>query len=223
MTQGFDQGGFQQGGFGQQPQQQPQQGFPQQQPQQGFPPQPGGFPQQGFQQQAPQQGGFQQGGAFASGQQAPGNTPRAFKPEGPLDGFSATPISDFIKLKEHLGSPILIRMFEITIKKVSGRDTESLECDIAILDPATRNYTLHPSQGIINSRIVGMGRRLMQSGTGVTAGILVEGEAQGGNNPPLQLANISDEATGQFAYEAAVALGWVHDQSQGQQQGNPLG
>lgn len=215
MTQGFDQQGFQQQGFGQ-----PQQGFaPQPQTQQGgFAPQPqqGGFapqPQQGgF---APQpggfapQGGFPQAGGFASGQQAPGNTPKEFKPDGPLTGYASAPISDYIKLKDYQGSPVLLRMFGIEVKMINGRQTESLECDIIVLNPATRDYAQHNSQGIINSRIVGMGRRLMQSGIGVASGIVTLGEAQGGNQPPVQLSNIEDEAVAQFAYEVGVHVGWI--------------
>ena len=223
MTNPNQFGQNQQGGFGQNQ----QGGFAQGQNQQGgFAQGQGGFGQgqgqQGdFAQGQNQQGGFAQGqqGGFGQpqGQQFNHNaqgqgqsTVQEWRPDGQLTGFaSGMPTGNRLKLSDHIGKFVVLRMYGIGVATINGNNKPVLECDAIVTDGTnTDEWT---AQTILNTAIVQRGEALMKAGIGVTAGQIAHGEARNGNNAPIVINDIQNDQPQvlEALKQMAVDKGWL--------------
>ena len=192
---GFAQGQGQQGGFGQ-----PQGGFGQNQ-------------QGGFGQGQGQQGGFgqPQGQQFNPNAQGQGqSTVQEWRPDGQLTGFaSGMPTGNRLKLSDHIGKFVVLRMYGIGVATINGNNKPVLECDAIVTDGTnTDEWT---AQTILNTAIVQRGEALMKAGIGVTAGQIAHGEARNGNNAPIVINDIQNDQPQvlEALKKMAVDKGWL--------------
>ena len=220
MTNPNQFGQNQQGGFGQNQ----QDGFAQGQ-QDGF----AQGQQGGFAQGQGQQGGFAQNqqGGFAQGQQGGFGQPQGqqfnpnaqgqgqstvqeWRPDGQLTGFaSGMPTGNRLKLSDHIGKFVVLRMYGIGVATINGNSKPVLECDAIVTDGTnTDEWT---AQTVLNTAIVQRGEALMKAGIGVTAGQIAHGEARNGNNAPVVINDIQNDQPQVLEHlkQMAVDKGWL--------------
>lgn len=161
------------------------------------------FPQQGQQfpsQQFPQQG------------QQTQQVVREFERPATSTGFAHSLMPDYIKLPEFEGWYAVLHMKGITSVPVNGQNKEALSCDIFLINPNDPNTAQrHDGQSVLNLRIIGLARRLMEQGYSAAAGVVARGEAKGGNQPPVQLNEIESQDWNDYLFNVAVEYGWTGD------------
>ena len=136
--------------------------------------------------------------------------PEATAPAGNLSDMFSTDTSsgDMAKLKADLGAAVLVRPIEWieSMKTVNG-ETAAIRCDWVVLDGANQG-ALRNNSIVFNTVVRNTLKNVLDGPHPFFIGVVAEGQAKPGKNPPLVFNEATDEHM-QLAVQAAQAHGWI--------------
>ena len=138
------------------------------------------------------------------------SNPEATAPAGNLSDMFSTDVSsgDMAKLTADLGAAVLVRPTEWieSMKTVNG-DTAAIRADWIVLDGPNQGE-LRSNSLVFNVVVRNTLKNVLDGNQPFFVGIVAEGEAKPGKNPPLVFATAEAEHL-ELAQQAAQAHGWL--------------
>lgn len=145
--------------------------------------------------------------ATAAGDSA---NPEATAPAGNLSDMFSTDVSsgDMAKLKNDLGAAVLVRPTEWieSMKTVNG-EISAIRADWVVLDGPNQGE-LRANSLVFNAVVRNTLKNVLNGPHPFFVGIVTEGEAKPGKNPPLVFATAEPKHL-ELAQQAAQAHGWL--------------
>lgn len=138
------------------------------------------------------------------------NNPEATAPAGNLSDMFSTDVSsgDMAKLKTDLGAAVLVRPTEWieSMKTVNG-DTSAIRADWIVLNGENQG-AVRSNSLVFNAVVRNTLKNVLDGPLPFFVGVVTEGAAKPGKNPPLVFATAEPEHL-ELAQQAAQAHGWL--------------